>query len=206
MTRARPPVHRGGCVLSAFVGIAQELPRVARSNRFGISTRAARRGRPRRRRLCYGSPHRGHGRGRRRGGDEAGARSGASRHPALRAPPERLPTLGDMPYDVAAAQKADVHTIYLRSGGLHDGDLEGAPPFAATPPSSCVTSMPPRSAADAPPWVADHGRSSRCSGSLPPCPSSGGSFPERIQVELASLQSNASGSPTGRRCGRRDGR
>lgn len=40
--------------------------------------------------------------------------------------PEHLMMLGDTPYDVTAAQKADVRTIALRSGGFPDGELQGA--------------------------------------------------------------------------------
>jgi HAD superfamily hydrolase (TIGR01509 family) len=50
-------------------------------------------------------------------------------HAAIRLsgiPPERLVMLGDTPYDVAAARKAGVRSVGVRSGGFSDRDLEGA--------------------------------------------------------------------------------
>jgi HAD superfamily hydrolase (TIGR01509 family) len=41
-------------------------------------------------------------------------------------PPEQLLMIGDTPYDVAAALKADVRIIAFRSGGWLDADLQGA--------------------------------------------------------------------------------
>jgi HAD superfamily hydrolase (TIGR01509 family) len=41
-------------------------------------------------------------------------------------PPEQLLMIGDTPYDVAAALKADVPIIAFRSGGWLDSDLQGA--------------------------------------------------------------------------------
>ncbi len=41
-------------------------------------------------------------------------------------PPAATVLLGDTPYDIAAARKADVRTIALRCGGFSDADLAGA--------------------------------------------------------------------------------
>lgn len=41
-------------------------------------------------------------------------------------PPAAAVLLGDTPYDIAAARKADVRTIALRCGGFSDTDLAGA--------------------------------------------------------------------------------
>ncbi len=43
-----------------------------------------------------------------------------------RLPPEELVMLGDTPYDIEAATRAEVATIALRSGGWRDSDLSGA--------------------------------------------------------------------------------
>jgi HAD superfamily hydrolase (TIGR01509 family) len=41
-------------------------------------------------------------------------------------PAEQLVMLGDTPYDVAAARKAGVRTVGVRSGGFRDSELQGA--------------------------------------------------------------------------------
>jgi HAD superfamily hydrolase (TIGR01509 family) len=48
-------------------------------------------------------------------------------------PPKEVVLLGDTPYDIAAAKKAGVATIALRSGGFSDEQLQGALALFDTP-------------------------------------------------------------------------